>query len=99
MAIELERKRRLGFAFSLKSNNTDTTKKSKISHQFIEDQRTEKSTFSDVKHHAFSAQRRQVESFKTATYAIDLHRNLQEFAKSSLFTAFFLGVPGIGSKI
>ena len=27
MAIELERKRRLGFAFSLKSNNTDRTKK------------------------------------------------------------------------
>ena len=50
MAIENERKRRLGFASSLKSNNTDTTKKSKISYQFVEDQRAEKSTFSDVKH-------------------------------------------------
>ena len=40
-----------------------------------------------------------MESFKTATYAIDLHRNLQEIAKRSLFTAFFLCVPSIGSKI
>ena len=58
MAIELERKRRLGFAFSLKSNNTDTTKK--IQNLLPSSSRTreqEKSIFSDEKHHAFLDQR------------------------------------------
>ena len=75
MAIKLERKRLLCFVFLQNLTTQTEPRKSKISSQFTEDQRTEKSTFSDLKHHAFSAQRQQVESFKTATYAIDLHRN------------------------
>ena len=44
-----------------------------------------------MNHHAFSAQRSQVESFKTATYAIGLHSNLQEFAKKLPFHRLLLG--------
>ena len=89
MAIGFDWKRSLGLAFSKISHFTDTTNKCKISYMFVKDQRTKKMfpTKQNTKH--FPQQGPKVKSFMTTTFTIDVHGNLQEPPKCSMFTANF----------
>ena len=89
MAIGFERKRRLGLALSKISHFTDTFKKCTISYVFVKEQRTKTGVFHEAEHQAFSATTAENGVIQTTTLAIDVHGNLQEPPKCSMFTANF----------
>ena len=70
-----------------------------MSYMLVQEQRTKKIVSHEAEHQAFSATRAESEVIQTTTFAIDVHGNLQEPPKCSMFTANFWVAQLLGSQM
>ena len=99
MALGFDKKDDLVLLFLKYLTSPTQPTKCKISYVFVKEQRTKTGVFHEAEHQAFSTTTAESGVIQTTTLTIDVHGNLQEHPKCSMFTANFWVAQLFGSQM